>query len=212
MKLTSIIIKKLGLLLIPAFCFFAANAQQQDSIALNEIKIHHDKQQAKFIDPAKSPLDKKQLKNFTGLKYFAPDLKYRVSARFIKNETPVLFKMKTTTSQLTQYEKYGEVHFEIERQQYVLEVYRSPEINKMPGYEDYLFIPFTDKTSGYESYDVGRYIDITVPITDTVIIDFNQCYNPYCSYSDRYSCPIPPKVNNLPIAIPAGEKKFSDHH
>ena len=185
---------------------------QTDEDALAEIKKHRDEQEAEFRNPEKSPLEPKDRKHFKGLNFYAPDLKYRVKATFVKNETPVLFKMKTSTSRLPEYLKYGEVHFALDSQEYKLEVYQSPDISKDPQYKDYLFIPFTDNTNGHETYDVGRYIDMTIPATAEVIVDFNQCYNPYCSYRDGYSCPVPPVANALPIAIPAGEKKFREHH
>ena len=119
-----------------------------------------------------------------------------------------MFKMKTTTTRLPEYVKYGEVVFTIDGTEFKLSVYQSPDIMKNPGYEDYLFIPFTDKTNGNETYEVGRYIEFRIPKSEDVIVDFNQCYNPYCSYSARFSCPIPPAENDLPIEIPAGEKKF----
>jgi uncharacterized protein (DUF1684 family) len=42
----------------------------------------------------------------------------------------------------------------------------------------------------------------------TWALDFNKAYNPYCAYNETYSCPIPPRQNNLPVAIKAGEKKY----
>jgi uncharacterized protein (DUF1684 family) len=119
--------------------------------------------------------------------------------------------MKTTTTRLPEYTKYGEVHFELDGEQYILEVYQSPEISSRPGYEDYLFIPFTDLTNGDETYDVGRYLEFSIPSSEEVVVDFNLCYNPYCSYSARYSCPIPPEANRLGIPIKAGEKKYKSH-
>jgi len=120
----------------------------------------------------------------------------------------VLFKMKTTTDRLPEYRKYGEVHFELDGEERVLEVYQGLDVAKKPGYEDYLFIPFTDETNGIDTYEVGRYMDLTIPTSEEVIIDFNKCYNPYCSYGSAYSCPIPPEVNHLPIKIEAGEMKY----
>ena len=82
-------------------------------------------------------------------------------------------------------------------------------------YRDYLFIPFTDLTSGNESYAGGRYFDFkSSDILDNKFeLDFNKAYNPYCAYiSNRYSCPIPPKENNLSVAIRAGEKEFGKKH
>jgi len=195
-----------GLIIILAFCFFSNLAQDAD--ALKEIADHRHKQDATFRDATKTPLLPKDRKKFKGLNYFPVDLKYRVKAKFIKNDNPVFFKMKTTTTRLPEYVKYGEVHFILDGEPFQLEVYQSPEISQRPGYSDYLFIPFTDLTNGETTYDVGRYLEFRIPASEEVIIDFNQAYNPYCSYSPNYSCPIPPEANQLHVAILAGEKKF----
>jgi uncharacterized protein (DUF1684 family) len=186
----------------------AALIAQVDS-ATNEIVQYREKQEAKFRDPKDSPLDKKLRKKFQGLNYYPINLDYRVAAKFVKTENPVLFKMKTTTARLPEYQKYGEVHFELDGEARVLEVYQNPETIQNPGLEDYLFIPFTDETNGIDTYEVGRYIDFRVPASEDVILDFNKCYNPYCSYGSAYSCPIPPEVNHLPLKVRAGEMKFS---
>jgi len=81
-------------------------------------------------------------------------------------------------------------------------------------YKNYLFLPFTDATTGVETYESGRYIDLqTGDIKNNqVVIDFNKAYNPYCAYvSGVYNCPIPPRENHLPVAILAGEKRFAGH-
>ena len=148
-------------------------------------------------------------KHFKGLNYYPIDLNYRVKATFVKTEDPVLFKMRTTTDRLPEYVKYGEVHFKLDGEERVLEVYQSPDISQKAGLEDYLFIPFTDETNGVDTYEVGRYIDLRIPKSNEVIIDFNKSYNPYCSYGSAYSCPIPPEVNHLPLKLMAGEMKFS---
>jgi uncharacterized protein (DUF1684 family) len=176
--------------------------------AEHEILAHRKEQEAEFKSKSKSPLPPKNRRRFKHLNYYPINLKYRVNAQFVKTETPDLFKMKTTTERLPDYRKYGEVHFEIDGESFTLEVYQSPDIMKRPGYEDYLFIPFTDLTNGHETYEVGRYLELRIPKDEKVILDFNQCYNPYCSYSPKFSCPIPPVANNLNIAIPAGEKKY----
>jgi uncharacterized protein len=203
---------KSGALAVSLTFFFAsAHSQSNDALAVREIEAHRKKQFQEFKDPKESPLSPSERRKLKRLIYFPIDLKYRVTASFIKTETAELFRMKTTTARLPEYRKYGEVHFRIDSQHFRLEVYQNPEVTARPGYEDYLFIPFTDLTNGEESYDVGRYLDFRIPDSEEVRIDFNQSYNPYCSYSDRFSCPIPPAANNLPVAIYAGEKKFKDH-
>jgi uncharacterized protein len=95
-----------------------------------------------------------------------------------------------------------------------LNLYQSQSLMGNEEYKDYLFLPFTDETSGHGSYDGGRYIDITLgEIHDgKVVIDFNKAYNPYCAYvSGKYNCPIPPKENNLKVKIASGEKGFLKH-
>ncbi len=196
------------ILFLATFLVFGPLLAQIDS-AVYDIEQHRKKQEEEMRDPEKSPLDKKLRKKFKGLNYYPINLDYRLKAIFVKTENPTLFKMKTTTSRLPEYQKYGEVHFKLDGQDWVLEVYQSPEISKRPGYEDYLFIPFTDETNGIDTYEVGRYIEFRIPTSNQVILDFNKCYNPYCSYGSGYSCPIPPEVNRLPLKIPAGEMKYA---
>ncbi len=201
---------KVACCLLIALAWFSAKAQD-DAMALKEIKVHRKKQHREFRNPDRSPLLPEDRRHFKGLNYYPADLRYRVKAAFVKTENADLFQMKTTTDRLPEYRKFGEVHFSIDGQNLVLEVYQSPEIMKRPGYEDYLFVPFTDLTNGEETYDVGRYLEMRIPTSDTVTLDFNLCYNPYCSYNPNFSCPIPPQANDLKVAIRAGEKKYKDH-
>ena len=72
-----------------------------------------------------------------------------------------------------------------------------------------LFLPFRDATSGRETYGAGRYLDVQPPDADgDVVIDFNLAYNPYCAYSEGFSCPLPPAENRLDVPIRAGEMTF----
>ena len=78
---------------------------------------------------------------------------------------------------------------------------------KMKEYKNYLFLPIDDYTIPDESYPAGRYLDIEMPKRgDSIVLDFNMLYNPYCAYSDRYSCPITPRKNKIKVRIEAGEK------
>ena len=79
---------------------------------------------------------------------------------------------------------------------------------KKKGFENYLFIPFTDNSNGKTTYRGGRYLDATIPEKPTgyITLDFNKAYNPYCAYNKKYVCPIPPKNNYLDTDILAGVK------
>ncbi|MCI0396478.1 MAG: DUF1684 domain-containing protein, partial [Chloroflexi bacterium] len=73
--------------------------------------------------------------------------------------------------------------------------------------------PFRDTTNGQETYGAGRYLDSHRPGLnqlgpDRFEVDFNYSYNPYCAYSEYYSCPLPPRENWLKVPIRAGEKNY----
>ena len=166
---------------------------------------------AQYKDASTSPLKEEDRKSFTGLDFFKFDSIYVVTAQFIRtpNENP--FKMKTTTDRLPVYVKYGELLFSLKGEDFKLNIYQNQGLIEQEGYEDYLFLPFLDETNGLESYGGGRYIDAKIPKGNTMVIDFNQAYNPYCAYNDTYSCPIVPRDNYLRIRIEAGVKAFKKH-
>ena len=119
--------------------------------------------------------------------------------------------MKTTTDRLPNYVKYGVVEFELESKSHQLDIFQNLDILDDEGYEDYLFLPFLDSTNGEGSYSGGRYVEGKIPEGDTIVIDFNSAYNPYCAYNDKYSCPIVPRSNFIDGYIRAGVKAFKKH-
>ncbi|PJE44402.1 MAG: hypothetical protein CUR32_02130 [Flavobacterium sp.] len=163
-----------------------------------------------FANREESPLTDEDFKVFQSLEFYPIDEKFIVEAKFVRTPKEKVFKMKTSTTRLPEYKKYGELLFQIDGKSFKLNVYQNIELSKKEGYEDYLFLPFSDLTCGKESYIGGRYIDMRIPKTETVTIDFNKAYNPYCAYNHKYSCPIVPLENDLPIEILAGVKKFHD--
>ena len=163
-----------------------------------------------FANREESPLTDEDFKVFQSLEFYTIDEKFIVEAKFVRTPKEKVFKMKTSTTRLPEYKKYGELLFQIDGKSFKLNVYQNIELSKKEGYEDYLFLPFSDLTCGKESYIGGRYIDMRIPKTKTVTIDFNKAYNPYCAYNHKYSCPIVPLENDLPIEILAGVKKFHD--
>ncbi|WP_298903730.1 DUF1684 domain-containing protein [uncultured Psychroserpens sp.] len=166
---------------------------------------------AEYKDATTSPLKEKDRKNFKGLDFFKFDSTFVVKANFKRTPNENVFKMKTTTSRLPEYVKYGVVSFELHDKSYQLNIYQNQDLIKEEGYEDYLFLPFLDNTNGGESYGGGRYIDLRIPDGNSILIDFNKAYNPYCAYNERYSCPIVPRENYLDLEIKAGVKTFDKH-
>ena len=158
-----------------------------------------------FKDASVSPLKKRDLKNFRGLDFFAYDSIYLVTAKLTKTPKEKPFMMLTTTDMMVEYIKYGTISFELLSNQYSLDIYKNLED---PNERDNLFLPFLDDTNGNESYGGGRYINLDIPQVDNLIIDFNSAFNPYCVYDEKYSCPIVPRENYIPLEIKAGVKNF----
>ena len=182
-----------------------------DPAYLEEIQEHRTKINHEFADSLTSPLTKEGLAHFHELEFFPIDAKYSIEATFVLNQEPEPFEMETTTSRRPIYVKYGEAHFNLDGNDYVLEIYQSDKAKTMQEFKEYLFLPYKDLTNGNQSYGGGKYLDLKIPNGETIIIDFNKAYNPYCAYNHRYSCPIPPRVNHLDIEIQAGVKAYEDH-
>lgn len=165
---------------------------------------------AEYADAKTSPLTAEDLAVFKTLDFYPINEKFFVTAKFIRTEDEKPFEMKTSTDRKPLYVKYGEAHFMIDGKSFKLNIYKNIELSKKEGYNDYLFLPFSDLTSGNESYIGGKYIDLKTPKGDTIIIDFNTSYNPYCAYNPKFSCPKVPLENDLNIEIKAGVKRFHD--
>ncbi|MBK0368995.1 DUF1684 domain-containing protein [Flavobacterium agrisoli] len=165
---------------------------------------------AEFANAKTSPLLPEDLKNFKTLDFFPIQAAYFVTAKLVKSTGEKPFEMKTSTARKPKYVKYGTVYFSIKGKKMQLNVYRNLELVQKKEYKNHLFLPFSDLTSGKESYIGGRYIDLEIPKNNQITIDFNQAYNPYCAYNPNFSCPIVPLENDLNIAIEAGVKKFHD--
>ena len=194
--------KLLIFLLCSAFAF-----AQKDLSSAEKCQVELNKS---FADSLKSPLTKEDLNHFKGLDFFPINEKYIVEATFVRTKKEKPFGMKTTTSRTPLYKKYGELLFSIEGKEFKLNVYQNIDLIKKLGYDDYLFLPFSDLTCGKESYIGGRYVDVRIQKGTIWTIDFNKAYNPYCAYNYEYSCPIVPLENDLDIEILAGVKKFHD--
>ena len=187
--------------------FITLQAQDKTTETSQEFQ---DNLNLEYADKAKSPLMEKDLKTFKSLDFFSINDKYIIEAKFIRTKKEKVFKMKTSTSRLPEYKKYGELHFSIDGVDCKLNVYQNIDLIKKPGFDDYLFLPFSDLTNGKETYIGGRYVDLRIQKGTTWKIDFNKAYNPYCAYNYEYSCPIVPLENDLNVSILAGVKKFHD--
>lgn len=144
--------------------------------------------------------------SFEGLKYFPPDEKYRVIAKLTPVEEKKVQTLSTNDGKEQSYIEYAYAEFDLDNRKNKLLIL---EVMDMGPQRGTLFLAFGDQTSANETYGAGRYLDVKkVPGASTIELDFNKAYNPYCAYTDSYSCPFPPKENLLDVAIPAGEKSY----
>ena len=166
--------------------------------SLNHVRTENDKELK--TDP-RTPLEAEKVAAFTGLKYFKPNKKWTIHAVYVKIDTASVFNLPTTTERVIPMIKDGLIRFNMNGKTIELFTYRYLEHP-----EEDLFVPFLDLTNGDVTYGGGRYIEVKHPVNDSVWIDFNMAYNPYCAYNHKYSCPIPPLENTLNISVLAGEK------
>lgn len=173
----------------------------------NEEIENHRKQKDQFFKlHYQSPIPESLKSKFQGLDYFPISDDYYFELKLNKFDNPDLVEMQTSTNDIQQYRKIGFLTFPLNNENINIYVYQNV------ANPSYYFVPFRDNTSGNETYGAGRYIDVEKR-GDLFVLDFNLAYNPYCAYSDNYSCPLPPYENWLKVSIEAGEKDFplADH-
>lgn len=171
------------------------------------ILAHREKYKNDFLEYERSPLKSADLQY---LRFFEPDENFRVTADFIKTNDAIPFDLPTMNGKTKKYIEYGKINFELKERKFALTLYQGIALLEDPELRDYLFLPFTDSTNGEESYINGRYLEFRIGDIkhDKLDLDFNKAYNPYCAFSDGYSCPKPPEENALAIAVRAGEMSF----
>lgn len=147
------------------------------------------------------PIPRDKVATLLPLRYYPPDPSYAAPAELkLANERPV-FVMPTSTGKPRRMERVGVLEFTLKGQPMSLGAFVE-EGEKL----EVLFVPFTDLTTGKETYPAGRYLEIRPTSTGFYNVDFNTAFNPTCAYNPSYECPYPPPSNRLKVAILAGEK------
>lgn len=188
----------------------SANAQ---TAFHQQITDHREHYKAEFLSTKGSPLQSEAAVAL--LRFYPADSAYRVTAavQLTPGTAPVDLPTSMTNRTATQ-APYATLSFTINGKPCQLTVYRSLSLASNPLYRDYLFLPFTDATSGKETYGGGRYLDLRTGQIQNgkLVLDFNKAYNPYCAYKTGYACPIPPAANRLAVSIEAGEQTYGGRH
>ena len=143
-------------------------------------------------------------RNFTGLRWFAPNEAYKVTGRFEPYATPKPVRVPNILGDLEPYTAPGVVAFTLNGQPLKLEVYDSGS-----GENRRFFIVFRDLTSGKETYPSARFLYAERPnAKGEVVLDFNKAYNPPCAFNPFTTCPLPSDQNRLRVRVEAGELDY----
>jgi uncharacterized protein (DUF1684 family) len=167
-----------------------------------------DKDEFFRTDP-RSPLPVAERDAFDGLPYYPVDESLAFEDRVLEPYTgdePSNFQIPTSDGQLRPAHRAGVLRFDIDGAPHQLTAYTFDG-----GRGESLFVPFLDQTSGTETYGAGRYLDLEPEEDGTYALDFNLAYHPSCVYDIKYSCPLTPAENRLPVRIEAGERLPADH-
>jgi uncharacterized protein (DUF1684 family) len=148
-----------------------------------------------------SPIPIAERDEFPGLAYYPIDRAYRVVGLTLgpyDGQEPEAFDLPTSDGDLRRAWRAGTLRFSLDGRPLALVAYDLGSGS--------LFVPFTDATSGQETYGAGRYLDLEAELDGSFTLDFNLAYHPYCAYSPHYSCPLTPAENRLPVRVEAGER------
>jgi len=170
------------------------------------LKTARETKDAFFAQQWQSPIPPQDKPRFKGLEYYPPDPGYKFELELHEHREKQAVRMAYTKGNEQDFVRWGEFRFKVGGKEQALQAYKSTPQEEM------LFVPFKDATSGKETYGAGRYLDLE-PETDRTaegkwILDFNQAYNPWCVYSEAYTCPFVPTENWLEVPIQAGEKNY----
>lgn len=189
-------------------CFFAlllftalnATAQSPYVDSIYDFQVHYKKDLAGIIQS-----------DTALVRFYAPDLAYRVLAKVEILENQPFFAMRTSSGKSKQAKKFARVTFTLNNKTHKLVAYQLSQLLGSEEYKDNFFIPFLDEGSGETTYGGGRYLDFKIGDinNNSLLVDFNKAYNPYCAFANGYNCPIPPRENMLTTMVKAGEKDFA---
>ena len=152
-----------------------------------------------------SPIPAATRASFPGLAYYDINPQYRIPAELVtegRGSQPQIIELPQTDGKTERMRKVGALRFTVNAVKYTLTAFSGVDDPTM----ERLFVPFGDLTNGSETYQGGRFLNLDRTATGLYDLDFNQSYHPYCVYNPEWICPVPPRENRLPVAIPAGER------
>jgi uncharacterized protein len=181
----------------------AGNPPPEESEAdyVTQIQVARAALDETYRNQPNKPIPPEKTNEFLPLKYFPPDPDYVVPASLKLSDERIVVEMPTSQGKIRKHQRVGVLEFTLKGQPLTLGAFveAGADLNR-------LFVPFSDMTSGSETYAAGRYLELDRTSSGVYTIDFNKAYNPYCYYNPDYDCPYPPRESRLPLPIRAGER------
>ena len=181
-----------------------AGHEHEAAVPVSRLAGYRQRRDHFFAHDEGSPLEPEQAEGFEGLDYYPerPDLALELPIDTSGPGVGEHIHLATADGRAKPFVRAGRISFEADGQPVTLSVFKDVERGRY-------FLPFRDGGAGTETYELGRYLDPRARPDGTLVVDFNYAYNPYCAYSDGWSCPIPPAENVIGASIRAGERSFT---
>ena len=192
-------------LAVVATVLYTVYGSKDQTAYINEISKHRE-ELARFMKTSPESPFAEDPSKFTELKFFPADLKYKITAALTPIPEKKQVLLATNDGKEQRYREYAYAEFDLSGFRNKLLLLEVIDPGASMGK---LFLAFGDGTSAETTYGAGRYLDISkAPGANTITLDFNKAYNPYCAYNDKFSCPLPPSENLLTVPIQSGEKAY----
>ena len=203
MKSSHLILIVASLVVLAAIAYMFTAAESPEDYQ-EKIETERERQFKYIRFNAESPLTEEQKRGLQSLKFYTIDPAYRVKARLLPIEIKKVREVPLTDGSTERYLEHSWAEFELGGKTNKVLLLQSLSESDMRNF----FLAFADETSGKETYAGGRYLNVRQDGKNSITLDFNLAFNPYCAYNPDFACPLPPRENSLEIAIPAGEKNY----
>lgn len=204
MKKQSIFIIVIVIVVIVSLLYSFLGSEDQTAY-IDEIRQEREEKDQFMRTSKESPFAGKT-ESFKELNYYPADIRYKITADLTPIQNKKVVLLSTSDGKEERYVEYAYAEFDLNGYHNKLLILEMIDMGPVRGK---LFLPFGDETSAGETYGAGRYLDVEkVQGSNSITLDFNKAYNPYCAYAEEFSCPFPPPENLLKVAIRAGEKVY----
>ena len=193
--------RRLAAIVLAAFASAALGCSAPPSYP-EEIAAHRAEIDAFMRGASESPIPAARRAAFQALPYYPIDEQYRVPAALRVARSDEIIEMSTSTGKPRRMRRIGTLAFTLKGQPLTLTAFAEADDTALRR----LFVPFGDLTSGMDTYQGGRYLDLDLKGSGVYELDFNRAYHPYCVFNPEYECPVPPRENRLKVPILAGER------